>query len=144
MKVVPPSDSLFKNFLNCFCAFLFFFVLFVVKIWLKGPRTILPFGKDLAAREETAAVRGKHFENGFPLRRTPFKNFLRSFYFSILEVFAFSTKPSFIVKSSSPKFTVTRTPFANCVCWTVLFFERMRKSVISCQPVISETGCAIG
>ena len=45
-----------------------FFVIFAFKIWLKDPRAILPFGKDLAAREETTAVRGKHFENCFPLR----------------------------------------------------------------------------
>ena len=60
-------------------------MLFVVKIWLKVPRTILPFGKDLAAREETTAVRGKHFENCFPLRLSlqklfkPFLCFFRAF-----------------------------------------------------------------
>ncbi|MBQ4143200.1 MAG: hypothetical protein IJD43_06960, partial [Thermoguttaceae bacterium] len=37
--IVSLSDSLFKNFLNLFCVFVFFFVLFVVKIWLKVPRT---------------------------------------------------------------------------------------------------------
>ena len=72
-----PLQELFKLFL-CF------FVLFAFKIWLKDPRAILPFGKDLAAREETAAVRGKHFGNCFPLRlslQKLFKPFLCFFVF---------------------------------------------------------------
>ena len=67
-----------------------FFVIFAFKIWLKVPRTILPFGKDLAAREETAAVRGKHFENCFPLRlslQKLFKLFL--FFFVLFVLFVF-------------------------------------------------------
>jgi len=65
-------------------------VIFAFKIWLKVPRTILPFGKDLAAREETAAVRGKHFENCFPLRlslQKLFKLFL--FFFVLFVLFVF-------------------------------------------------------
>ena len=59
-------------------------MIFAFKIWLKDPRTILPFGKDLAAREETTAVRGKHFGNCFPLRlslQKLFKPFLCFFVF---------------------------------------------------------------